>query len=208
MDLSGRASVEGGAAKEQQSVAAALATYQHRSAPRGQRMARARGVRDELHGEAPADPPTKAAGAVYYEMDTGEDDGSAPAPMRPAPFLEMLPQEGTRRHTGMAFELVLDPVVPQLGRGHVDVPGEEFRRLQRAIAVMEREQEGCGSGPATRCLLTWGRAAGWVEHEYEDAVTTEYVLRAGSMNSVHSKASAGYTGPGVWKRCTSTSRRR
>ena len=77
---------------EQQTVAAALATYQHHS----QRMARTRGgVRGEVHGEAPAEPPPpQAAGAVYYEMDTMEDDGSAPAAMLPAPLFEVLPQEG------------------------------------------------------------------------------------------------------------------
>ena len=79
-------------------------------------------------------------------------------------------------------------------------------------------------------LFAQGRAVGWVEHEYEDAVTTEFVqradvhihtavfstLHASSMNSVHSKEVPGYTGPGggggglllAWKRCTSTSRRR
>ena len=72
------------------------------------------GEREELHGKVPALP--QAAGAVYYEMDTGEDDGSAPAAMRPAPLFEVLPQEGTRRLTECGFELALDPVVPQLGR--------------------------------------------------------------------------------------------
>ena len=80
------------------------------------------GARVEEHGRAPEDAPSQAAGAVYFEMDTGEDDGSAPAAGRPAPLLEVLPQEGTRRHTGEAFELVLDPVVPQLGRDIVDNP--------------------------------------------------------------------------------------
>ena len=54
-------------------------------------------------------------------------------------------------------------------------------------------------------LLPRGRVAGWVEHEYEDAVTTEYVQRAdvhihtavfstphaGSMNSVRSEEVTG-----------------
>ena len=51
-------------------------------------------------------PPPQAAGAVYYEMDTWEDDGSAPAAGRPAPLMEVMP----------------DPVVPQLGRDIVDNP--------------------------------------------------------------------------------------
>ena len=59
--------------------------------------------------------PPQAAGAVYYEMDTGEDDGSAPAAARPAPLMEVLPQVGLGRHVGIAFELVhqLDVPVPQ-----------------------------------------------------------------------------------------------
>ena len=35
---------------------------------------------------------------------------------RPDRLVDVRPQEMTRRHTGEAFELVLDPVVPQLGR--------------------------------------------------------------------------------------------
>ena len=70
---------------------------------------------------------------MYYEMDTGEDDGSAPAAERPAPLLEVLPQAGLRRHTGEAFELVLDPVVPQLGRDLTVLPDLAARRfLERA----------------------------------------------------------------------------
>ena len=37
-------------------------------------------------------------------------------------MLEPRPQEKDRRHTGVGFELVLDPVVPQLGHELVDVP--------------------------------------------------------------------------------------
>ena len=131
MDVpSGRHS-EGGAAKrrrlrrlrswwrhEQQTVAAVLATYQHHSAPRGQKTARTGGgAREELHGCAPED-----ALPQYFATDTGEDVGEAPAAGRPAPLLEVRPQEGLRRHTGVGFEVVLDPVVPQLGRELVKVP--------------------------------------------------------------------------------------
>ena len=92
---------------EQQTVAAALATFAHHSAPRGQRMARARGrARVEVHGRVLEDARPQAAGAVYFEMDTGEDDGSAPAAARPAPLMEVLPQVGLGRHDGIAYELV------------------------------------------------------------------------------------------------------
>ena len=95
--------------------------------PHGDRGWQGPGVREEVHGEAPAEPPPpppppQAAGAVYFEMDNREDDGSAPAAGRPAPLLEVLPQKGTRRHTGSGYELVLDPVVPQLGRDVTDWP--------------------------------------------------------------------------------------
>ena len=43
---------------------------------------------------------------MYFEMDTGEDDGSAPAAARPAPLMEVLPQVGLERHDGIAYELV------------------------------------------------------------------------------------------------------
>ena len=71
MDVpSGRPPAKGGAAwrrrqprlrswwrHEQQSVAAALATFTHHSAPRGQRTARARGGRELKYGRAPEDAP-------------------------------------------------------------------------------------------------------------------------------------------------------
>ena len=104
---------------EQQTVAAVLATFQHHSAPRGPRTARTGGrARVEVHGRVPEDALPQAAGAVYFEMDTGEDDGSAPAAARPAPLLEVLPQERVQRRTA---EQIVDPVpvVPML---HVFVP--------------------------------------------------------------------------------------
>ena len=55
-------------------MAAALATFQHHSAPRGPRTARTGGgARDELHGHAPEDALPQAAGARYFAMDAGED---------------------------------------------------------------------------------------------------------------------------------------
>ena len=50
------------------------------------------------------------------------DDGRPAGGERPAALLEPRPQERDRRHTGVGFELVLDPVVPQLGHELVDVP--------------------------------------------------------------------------------------
>ena len=85
---------------EQQTVAEVLATFQHHSAPRGPKTARTGGgARDEPHGHAPEDAPSQAAGAQHFAMDAGEDDGEAPAAGRPAPLLEVLPQERVQRRT-------------------------------------------------------------------------------------------------------------
>ena len=50
---------------------------------------------------------------VYFAMDAGEDVGEAPAAERPAPLLEVLPQERVQRRTA---EQIVDPVpvVPML----------------------------------------------------------------------------------------------
>ena len=129
---------------EQQTVAAALATFAHHSAPRGQRMARARGgrARVEVHGRVPEDALPQAAGAVYFEMDTGEDDGSAPAAARPAPLLEVRPQERVQQRT---MEQIVDPVpvvpmlhvfVPQMVEQLVDILAPlDFRIAEQVIEV-------------------------------------------------------------------------
>ena len=71
------------------------------------------GARDVLYGRVPEDALPKAAGARYFAMDVGEDVGEAPAAERPAPLLEVLPQEQAQRRT---VEQIVDPVleVPML----------------------------------------------------------------------------------------------
>ena len=59
----------------------------------------------------------QAAGARTFAMDAGEDVGEAPAAERPAPLLEVLPQEWVQRRTVEQIDPV--PVVPML---HVFVP--------------------------------------------------------------------------------------
>ena len=108
---------------------------------------------------------------MYYEMDTGEDDGSAPAAERPAPLLEVLPQAGLRRHTGEAFELVLDPVVPQLGRDLTVLPDPRVSRFRRCFEAMDEVERVHGPEAARRFqdALRQGaleREAG--EHEQEE----------------------------------------
>ena len=78
----------------------ALAEYNRHSAPRRQTMASAGGgARDVLYGRVPKDALPQAAGAQYFAMDAGEDVGEAPAARRPAPLLEVLPQERVQRRT-------------------------------------------------------------------------------------------------------------
>ena len=104
---------------ERLTVAMALAEMNHHAAPRGQTMARAGGgARDVLYGRVPEDALTQAAGARYFAMDVGKDDGEAPAAGRPAPLLEVLPQERVQQRTA---EQIVDPVlvVPML---HMIVP--------------------------------------------------------------------------------------
>ena len=128
---------------EQQTVAAVLATFQHHSAPRGPRTARTRrGARDELHGYAPEDAPPQAAGAQHFALDAGEDDGEAPAAGRPAPLLEVVPQERVQQRTA---EQIVDPVpvvpllhafVPQKVEQLVDILAPlDFRVAEQVIEV-------------------------------------------------------------------------
>ena len=49
----------------------------------------------------------------------------------PPTLAEVRPQGQPERHTGVGFELVLDPVVPQLGRELVEVPNVSGSREVR-----------------------------------------------------------------------------
>ena len=68
---------------EQQWIAAALATYSHHSALRGQKTARAGEEDNEMHFTATfrANPPPQAAGTQYFAMDV--DDVPAAGGSRP-----------------------------------------------------------------------------------------------------------------------------
>ena len=76
-----------------------------------------------VHGEVQEEPSPQAAGAQYFTMHIGEDDGQAPVAGRPAP---LRPQRGYERHCGSGFELVHDVTVPQLGRELVEAPTIRF----------------------------------------------------------------------------------
>ena len=56
----------------------------------------------------------------------------------PAALVEPRPQPGDRRHTGEAFELVLDPVVPQLGRDVTEEPGESVQKFVENWELLAR----------------------------------------------------------------------
>ena len=113
---------------EQQTVAAVLATYQHHSAPRGPRTARTgEGARDELHGYAPEDAPSQAAGTQYFPMDV--DDLPAAGGSRPDRLSEVRPQEWVQRRT--VEQIILAPMLD------VPVPLMEEKLLVDAFAPLD-----------------------------------------------------------------------
>ena len=107
-------------------------------------MARAGGGGNELHYTAKFRniPPLQAAGAQHFAMDAGEDVGEAPAAGRPAPLLEVLPQERVQQRTA---EQIVDPVpvvpllhafVPQMVESLVDILAPlDFRVAEQVIEV-------------------------------------------------------------------------
>ena len=110
--------------------------------PRAQKAASGGGAREDVHGEAPEEaPPPEEPGTQFFTIDDDsvpELGGGRPDPVRdPGP-----PQEGMGRHTGEAFELVLDPVVPQLGRDLTVLPDVPARRfLERAEEMRSKYGE-------------------------------------------------------------------
>ena len=107
-------------------------------------MARAGGwERVARHGQVPEHPTPQAAGAQHFAMDAGEDVGEAPAAGRPAPLLEVLPQERVQQRT---VEQIVDPVpvvvpllhvfVPQMVEQLVDILAPlDFRVAEQVIEV-------------------------------------------------------------------------
>ena len=95
---------------ERQTVAMELAAALHNSCGVGP------GTYEGLRAQKTA----SAGPAEYFELSS--DDGRPAGGERPAALLEPRPQERDRRHTGVGFELVLDPVVPQLEHELVNVP--------------------------------------------------------------------------------------
>ena len=56
---------------------------------------------------------TRAGEGEVHEKHDGPRAQNRPLPgMRPAPIQEPRPQVGIQRHTGIGYELVLNPVVP------------------------------------------------------------------------------------------------
>ena len=157
---------------EQQSIAAALATYSHHSALRGQRTARARegGSETKNTAEDRRTPPPEEHGTQYYGLD---DDDSVPelSGGRPGPVLDPGPPvAGLRRHMGEAFELVLDPVVPQLGRDLTVLPDTSLSRFRRCFEVMDELERVHGPETTRRVqeALRQGALHETVEHEQEE----------------------------------------
>ena len=133
-----------------------LATFAHHSAARGQRTARARegGSETKNTAEDRRTPPPEEPSTQYYGLD---EDDSVPelSGGRPDPVLDPgPPQAGLGRHTGEAFELVLDPVVPQLGR---DVTEEPDGMVHQFIAAWELVARESGLGASYMQEEVFGR---------------------------------------------------
>ena len=104
------------------------------------------GAREELHGDAPEDappppsPPPKEPGTQYFTLTPQDWCVPVLGGMRPAPVLEARPQEGTRRHGGIGYELVLATAVPQLGALEAEraLPAFLERMEEEEAAEMER----------------------------------------------------------------------
>ena len=97
-------------------------------------------------------------------MDAGEDDGEAPAAERPAPLLEVLPQERVQQRTA---EQIVDPVplvpllhavVPQMVEQLVDFLSPlDFRVPEQVIEV---PKIACPPRAARTILAADGGTAG------------------------------------------------
>ena len=146
---------------EQQSIAQALAAFTHHSAPRRQTMARAGGwERVALHGQVPEHPTPQAAGAQHFAMDAGEDVGEAPAAGRPAPLLEVLPQERIQQRTA---EQIVD-TAPQTVEQLVEAP-----TIVSLIDVIRQPVEQPVDIPVRAWSGTGGRLQGFLPRQYSSS---------------------------------------
>ena len=112
---------------ERQTVAMELTAALHHS----------RGGGPETHEGLQAQQTASAGPAEYFDLNS--DDGRPAGGVRPAALEEPRPQEGTRRHTGEVYELVLDPVVPQLDRAIPEQPDALLHRFLAAYELVGRE---------------------------------------------------------------------
>ena len=147
-----RAANESGAARRRQrrlrqwlrherlSVAMALAESQHHTAPRGLRMARARGEESVMNtATGQKTPLLRAASTVHFDLF---DEGDVLA-ARPTPLVEVRPQTGVQRHTAEQIietfvpVQILDAPVPQMGGEQVVEFMQQFDVLAGAEPVIE-----------------------------------------------------------------------
>ena len=140
---------------EQLTVAAALATFSHHSAPRST-TARARGgARDDVHGRAPVDAPPQEPGTQHFKLD---DEDSVPelSGLRPDPVLDPGPPVVGERHNGGRLRDSSRRPRAAAGPGHqgADVAGDLQPDLYGDIARAVEEGFALGGqwgpGPATR----------------------------------------------------------
>ena len=160
--------------------------FTHHSAPRGQRTARARegGSETKNTAEDRRTPPPEESGTQYYGLD---DDDSVPelSGGRPGPVLDPGPPvAGMRRHTGEAYELVLDPWVPQLGRDIMEEPGQG---AQTFVEHWETLARLAGLNPGTMHEEIFGPGRRRREREAAEAAEPSEASESRSSNKIGKK---------------------
>ena len=118
----------------------------------GRRVGARRTTRTRSEGSPP--PPPQGPGTQHYTMDdecVPELGGRRPDPVQdPGPLVE-----GSGRHCGSGFELVLDATVPQLGKV-VEAPFD-LRKAYDLVAVWTVEQANVQETPEVQVARDQGR---------------------------------------------------
>ena len=131
-------------------------------------------------------------------MTLGRTRGEAPAAVRPSPLPEVLPQAGIGRHCGSGYELVLNAIVPQLGRGVVEKPVDTLRLMLTVAALRgpvrggedgkERKKRKRRKKKLPKTSSSFLRRGG----AWNEGIMHEYV--EGDAEDVANKEVSGYSG--------------
>ena len=119
-----------------------------------------------LHGQVPEHPTSQAAGVQHFAMDAAEDVGEVPAAGRPAPLLEVLPQERVQQRI---VEQIVDPVpwvpllhdvVPQTVEQLVDFLSPRFPRCRAGYRSAQHRVSTSRCSHSPQCAADGGTAGG------------------------------------------------